>query len=121
MYNWRHMTAEERLLALEKRKHKSHPWHSPPHRFTPGIHSYLLSASCFEHQPIIASTAERLDDFSHQLLTTCTPHANKIFSWCVLPNHYHVLLQSEDLKSLLAGIGKLHGRSSYQWNLEENA
>jgi putative transposase len=115
------MTPEERLLALEKRKSKSRPWHSPPHRYLSGIRQYMISAACFEHQPIIAQSAERLDEFTTHLLDTCNELADKIFAWCVLPNHYHVMVQTEELKELLGEIGRLHGRSSYQWNLEENA
>src|ERR1051325_8546420 len=120
MYEWRKMSPEERERTLQTRIHKSHPWHSPPHRFSPGIHSYLLSASCYEHRPFIAHSAERLDEFTKQLLETCTLHSQKIYAWCILPNHYHALVQSEDLKALLTEIAKLHGRTSYYWNLEEN-
>jgi putative transposase len=115
------MTPEERLTALESRKTKIHPWHSPPHRYVPGTHSFLLSAACFEHQPIIAHSAERLDAFAEQLLTTCTPLAVKIFAWCVLPNHYHIALQAENLRPLMAKIAQLHGRTSRFWNLDESA
>jgi len=37
----------------------------------------------------------------------------------VLPNHYHLLAETPDLKQLKKELGKLHGRTSYEWNLEE--
>src|SRR4029079_2283409 len=77
--------------------------------------------ACFEHEPIIAHSAERLDEFGDQLLDNCGKHADKIFAWCILPNHYHVLLQTPDLRSLLHEIGLMHGRLSFKWNGEEDS
>jgi putative transposase len=119
MYDWRKMSPAEQAQTLATRKIKTHPWHSPPHRYLPGVRQYLLTAACFEHEPIIAHSAERLDEFTDQLLTTCEKSADKIFAWCVLPNHYHVLLQTPDLRSLLHEIGLMHGRLSFTWNGEE--
>src|SRR5947208_1107836 len=110
MYNWRRMTFAERLEALEQRKSKRHPWHSPPHRYLPGARQYLLSAACFEHEPIIAESSERLDQFADQVLQICEPLSEKIYAWCVLPNHYHVLLQTKALKPLMEQMGRMHGR-----------
>lgn len=119
MYLWRTMTPEERQQTLEKRKTLSRPWHSPPHRLEPG--QYLLTAACFEHESHIAYSAERFDHFSTSLLDILAPHADRIFAWCVLPNHYHVLLHTTSLKHLLPSIATLHGRMSYNWNTEESA
>lgn len=38
-----------------------------------------------------------------------------------LPNHYHALVEAADVLSLLRALGKLHGRTSYTWNGEENS
>ena len=94
MYDWRCMTPVERQRALETRLQKLHPWHSPPHQFDAKRKRFLLSATCFNHEPIIAYTAERLDQFSHTLCNSASTHASRIFAWCVLPNHYHLLLFS---------------------------
>lgn len=45
---------------------------------------------------------------------------NVVHAWCVLPNHYHVLVTTFDLAQLLQNIGRLHGRTSHAWNREEN-
>jgi putative transposase len=37
----------------------------------------------------------------------------------VLPNHYHLLVASHDIVGLLRGLGRLHGRTAYQWNGED--
>ena len=44
-----------------------------------------------------------------------------IHAWCLLPNHYHVLCTVEDLQALVAGLGRLHGRISREWNLQDDA
>jgi putative transposase len=38
-----------------------------------------------------------------------------------LPNHYHALIQTENVLKLLFEIGRLHGRLAFQWNDEDNA
>jgi putative transposase len=37
-----------------------------------------------------------------------------------LPNHYHVLVRTDNIEALRHELGKLHGRTSYSWNGEEN-
>jgi putative transposase len=120
MYNWRKLTPEQRKEVFETRRALRRPWHSPPHRFTNQTRCFIVSAACFEHQPIIAATPERLDEFSERLLATCDLHAKNIFAWCVLPDHYHIVLQTNAIKHLLTSLGRLHGRTSYDWNGEEN-
>jgi len=43
----------------------------------------------------------------------------EIYAWCILPNHYHVLLASRRIKSLTKELGQFHGRSSFAWNGED--
>ena len=43
------------------------------------------------------------------------------YAWCVLPNHYHLLLKTERIKDLRHSLGLFHGRSSYRWNGEDAA
>jgi putative transposase len=64
---------------------------------------------------------ERIDTFSRDLLTLIQQNASRTVAWCVLPNHYHVLVEAPDIKKLLAGLGRLHGRTSHEWNDEEQA
>lgn len=120
MYQWRDMTPEEKAELLARRRQEQHPWHSPPH-FTSGDNLYHVSASCYEHRPYLGRTPERMRRFSLLLLDSLS-HANAIcHAWCVLPNHYHALLKTGDLKNAIRILGLLHGRSSYVWNGEEDS
>ena len=38
----------------------------------------------------------------------------------VLPNHYHILVKTDDVLEILKSVGQLHGKTSYLWNGEEN-
>jgi putative transposase len=58
-----------------------------------------------------------MDDFAEALLNVLAPC--QIHAWCLLPNHYHVYLETNDLKQTLALLGRLHGRSSHAWNGED--
>ena len=53
------------------------------------------------------------------LLKLCRQMAGTVYAWCILPNHYHVLLRTDQIKELRTELGKFHGRSSFTWNGEE--
>jgi putative transposase len=116
MYDWRKMTARERFNTLLDRRHRLKPWHSPPHRYLPGNRRYSISAACYEHAPVIATSAERLDAFTNELLDICRRVGTGIYAWCVLPNHYHIAVATDDLRSFLKSLALLHGRTSHAWN-----
>ncbi|MBM4039574.1 MAG: hypothetical protein FJ290_13780 [Planctomycetes bacterium] len=59
--------------------------------------------------------------FESALLVTLDAHCEEVHAWCVLPNHYHGLVQTGALKGLLGELGRLHGRTSHQWNGEDGA
>lgn len=42
-----------------------------------------------------------------------------VHAWCVLPNHYHALVETENLRGLLGELGRFHGRTAFEWNGEE--
>lgn len=52
MYRWRKMTAQQRAEILEERIAHQRPWHSPPH-YESDSNCYMITAACFEHEPII--------------------------------------------------------------------
>jgi len=120
MYEWRKMTPEQRREALESRKKLRRPWHGPPH---PQLDrkTYHISATCYEHRPIIGIGPERMADFEARLLDSLTACTEEIFAWRVLPNHYHVLLEATSLKELSNALKGLHGRLAFDWNGEESA
>ena len=119
MYTWRKMTDEQRAEAMELRKQRQMPFHSPPHSREPGWHRYHLSAASLNHDPIIGQTVERITSFTASLCEVLSAGEVELFAWCVLPNHWHGLVGTNDLKVLLKAIAQLHGRSSFQWNGQE--
>ncbi|QTA88989.1 hypothetical protein [Desulfonema magnum] len=119
MYKWKKMTPEQRAEAIKRRKARGYPWHGPPHRITRG-RLYHISATCYEHQPIIGKTFERMAEFEEELLSSVTRHAEQVLAWCVLPNHYHLHVDTPRIREAVGELGQLHGRTSFRWNGEEN-
>lgn len=117
MYNWRKYTEETKAEIIKIRKLEKLPWHSPPHFDGCGL--YHLSAANYEHKNIIGKDIDRLRNFS-ELLLDFLPALGNLKAWCVLPNHYHLLIEIKELKSVIIGLGKLHGRTSLIWNREDN-
>ena len=118
MYAWRQMTDKQRDEALRLRQLCRHPWHSPPH-WQSQTRRYHVIAACYEHAPVIGVSPERLSSFSRALLQTVQPFCEQTHAWVVLPNHYHALFTTLDILSLLAALGRLHGRTSHHWNGED--
>jgi putative transposase len=119
MYDWRKMTPKQREETLALRQTLKAPWHSPPHWDIEGEHNYLVSAACYEHAPYIAFSARRMAECEAAVLAVCAEHCLDTFAWCVLPNHYHLLVRTDRIKVLRRMLGLFHGRSSRAWNLEE--
>jgi putative transposase len=118
-YIWRRLTPAQRNDLLAWRKRHGLPWHRPPHRA--GEHArYHVTAACFEHRPYIGVYQSRMERFSRALLDAVTGEGASVHAWCVLPNHYHLLLESTEILKTLATLGRLHGRMSFDWNGEEN-
>jgi putative transposase len=115
MYLWRKLNEKQREELLEFRRFNSRPWHSPQHCESQNGR-YLFTAACYEHHPIIGLNPKRRADFSERLLKTLEGRCEEIHAWCVLPNHYHALALTRQLPELLADIGRLHGRTSFDWN-----
>lgn len=120
MYQWRMHSDELRREILAWRKAHKRPWHAPPHyAFT--ARDFHMSAACYEHAPVIGENFDRLEQFSWLLLDTLSEQRATIHAWCVLPNHYHVLVGTLQLKDMSRHLGRLHGRTSHQWNGEDDA
>ncbi len=119
MYNWRKMNAEQRESILSLRKLQKSPWHSPPHA-QDEKERFHITASCFEHAHWIGKTPARISEFESELLDTLNGSSVKIYAWVVLPNHYHVLVKTDDLEKVLKSLFQLHGRSSFRWNGEDD-
>jgi putative transposase len=119
MYDYRRMSPEERSRVMQYRRLRKLPLHSPPHWAMGFTSQYLITASCFEHEPIVGKRSCRLTDCEEQVLGACQQYATKIYAWCVLPNHYHILLGTRHIRSLCKELGRFHGRSSFRWNGED--
>jgi len=99
MYDWRRMSQAERDRALESRRALRRAWHGPPHDYADeGL--FHLSATCYEHRPVIGVSAERMADCEAELLDTLHACCKHVHGWCLLPNHYHVLVERPHLPSL---------------------
>ena len=117
MYNWRNMSDDERLAALRERKLRNRAWHRPSETVDgKWLH---VSAACYEHIPLIGMNPQRISDFCEALLDTVQSFSNELSAWCVLPNHYHILIRVADEAIVKKQLGLLHGRTSHEWNVEE--
>lgn len=121
MYQWRSLSGPDRAELLAARQRAGYPWHGPPHWKTDGPTRFHLTAACYEHAPHIGRSTDRMTAFAGELMTTCAPPVARVFAWCILPNHYHLLLETPHLRALTAAVGRLHGRTSRAWNLAEHA
>jgi putative transposase len=120
-YLWRQLTPEQGESLLAWRKERQYPWHAPPHRPNFGHVHFLISAACYEHQPHIGLNPERMGQFAEAWLAVLAAHSSRTVAWCVLPNHYHALVETLNVLRLLWELGRFHGRTSHAWNGEENA
>jgi len=118
MYDWRKMTDRERQEALAARQAERRPWHGPPHQVT-DERFYHLHAACYEHAPFLGLSVARMADFESELLNLLKSCCERVHAWCILPNHYHLLVETPGLKLTTGALGRLHGRTSFLWNREE--
>jgi putative transposase len=119
-YVWRKLALAQRSGLLAWRKQRSFPWHSPPHALD-AQGTCHLTAACLGHAPHIGQSPDRMAGFCGMLLAAVAPVTTAIHAWCVLPNHYHLLASAPDLRSVIWALGKLHGRTSFQWNQDDQA
>src|SRR5258708_29600002 len=107
-YLWRKLTAKQQEELLGWRKQRGLPWHRPPHRASERTR-YHLTAACFEHQPFVGRNEERMQSFCGTLLGVFQEPKNKalVHAWCVLPNHYHALIETTEILAVLAGLGRI--------------
>jgi len=120
MYYWRSLSDKQRDEVREYRRTQHLPKHSPPHFEFDGPTRYIVTAACYEHKHIAGSSAIRMSECEEGVITACEKFASAIYAWCILPNHYHVLLETAELKQLTKELGLFHGRSSYKWNGEDS-
>src|ERR1043166_1490100 len=120
MYYWRQLAETQRTEAMEYRRIQRCPKHSPPHFDFADERRYIITAACYEHKPILAKSHTRLTDCETGILAACEKYCTDIYAWCILLNHYHVLIKTDSIKLLRKELGLFHGRSSHQWNGEDD-
>jgi putative transposase len=118
MYQYRSLTPAQQAAIVAERQQRGFPWHGPPHLEEPGAYR-LVSATCYEHQHIL-HTSERLQWFEQELLNSLHKLGSDCAAWCVLTNHYHVLVRIEAMRIFMRTLGQLHGRTSFQMNQEDS-
>ena len=118
MYKYRKLTPEKRAELVRQRIARRYPAHSPPHpvrkqRF------YLLTASCYKHNAYLQSDSRQKQVLD--LLFQMFNNETELRAWIILPNHYHILVNTKDFKLLGCLFRKVHGATAHQWNSEDNA
>ncbi|MFA6294712.1 MAG: hypothetical protein WC637_23165 [Victivallales bacterium] len=94
------MSDEQRDDVLRTREIQKQPWHGSSHiKSQKSI--FHLSAACYEHRNIIGKTDERLSKFQMSLNDSIKGETKEIYACIILPNHYHILLKTEDILKLL--------------------
>lgn len=120
MYLWRQLTPKQRDELLAARQAHQRPWHSPPRFDGEGKTHFHLSAACFEHADLISASLERIEAFTSELQTALDAACKHIFAWCVLPNHYHALVETWNPRETAKLLGQFHGRTSFAWNAADH-
>ena len=115
------MSESDRISVLKERKAYRRPWHEPPHFEYEGERRFIVTASCFEHKHLIGKSVGRMAECESKLIEINQEFGSTLYAWCVLPNHYHLLVRTDTIKGLLGALGKFHGSSSHQWNGEDNS
>lgn len=114
MYDYRKLSPEQRQRLLEERRRKGYPLHAPPH-FRGEAGSYLITGTCYEHRSIF-DLPEELTDLTQEFLTEIPSRGIACDAWVFQPNHYHLLLVTEDLEIVSETLRILHSRMATRIN-----
>jgi putative transposase len=109
MYYYRNLTPEQQDEVLEYRRQQRRPWHSPPRWNFEGERQFFISGACFEHAHVIGANHKRMTECEIALLEVCGDYASVIYAWCILPNHYHILVKTDRSKSFAKRSAGLTG------------
>jgi putative transposase len=117
VYEYRKLTPEQRAKLLQERRERGYPAHQPPHPVRiQGL--YLLTAACYEHRPYL-NQPERREQVLDLIFEQLGAHGVELYAWVVLQNHYHLLVDVDDFEVLPDVFRRVHGRTSYLWNAED--
>ena len=96
------------------------PAHELPHFYDDCCGFFTVTGTNYLHKTIVGKSPERMTGFLSCLLETVNESDFKPHAHCLLPNHYHLLVEGNGIERLRKSLGTLHGRSSYNWNGEDN-
>jgi putative transposase len=99
-------------------KPQNHPSHRPPHILVDNTW-YFITAHIISKQNILRYPGHK-EVWVKALRGFSASHNIKIIAWVVLDNHYHLLTQVADAKTLPGFVNQLHGSTSFQFNKIEN-
>ena len=118
MYEYDKLSQEQRNALVEERKMRGFPLHQPPHPVREQTY-YLLTVACYEHRHYMTAAARRqqiLDLLFEQVVL----YGIQMYAWAVLTNHYHLLTRVPVFDALKVVFQRVHGRTAFEWNREEN-
>jgi putative transposase len=118
MYDYRKMTLEERRQILDERRARGFPLHAPPHLRGIAGH-YLITAACYEHRHIF-SEPDALSELANDILGAFMTAELPCSAWVFLPNHYHVLLYTQDLTVVSEVLRLAHSRIATNINSRQH-
>lgn len=118
MYEYREMSPEEREEILKTRQERGFPLHALPH-FYGVAGEYLITATCYEHRHVFADPDD-LSWLAEEVLNDLTVAGLPYSAWVFLSNHYHILLETEDLAIVSEVLRLLHSRIATKINGWQN-
>lgn len=116
-YQYRQMDDEERAAVVAHRREQGYPLHGPPHPYREAGW-YFLSATNFEHQPVMRAP-QRRDEFEQHLLDAFSSIDAEVGGWVILHNHYHILAGVDSLDAVSVTMKRVHGTTAREWNLAD--
>jgi putative transposase len=118
MYAYRDMTSVEQKQILQTRREQGFPLHAPPHSY--GVAGeYLITTACYEHRHVFTQP-EELSWLEAEMLEGLTEGDILLSAWVFLPNHYHLLITTEDLAALSEVLRLLYSRIATTINGRQN-
>jgi putative transposase len=118
------MNADHRITHMKREENTSgdvkhtFPWHGPP--LFGGLHTlYHICAANEGHRQILGKTCDRLGSFVENWMTVLSEGCQKIHAWCVLPDHYHALVLTDSIKSVIHSLELLHDKTAREWNVTD--
>jgi putative transposase len=117
VYEYRHLSQEQRAELVEQRRLRGYPPHSPPHTVRDET-LYLITAACYEHTPHMADKRRRcaILDLIFDVLIRASIG---LHAWVIGPNHYHLLLEPVDFAEVGRLLHYIHVMTARAWNVED--